>query len=704
MKVIAAMRLLFLLTLTALLVSPDVTLAAGKPAKKATYDDNVVPILREKCFACHGQDRKSGGLRVNNYTSLMAGGGSGAVIKPGDADGSLLYQLVTHKQEPNMPPKSPPLPKEMLDVIRQWIEAGAPENSGSKVVVANKPKFNLSLSSVSKGRPVGPPPMPHNLPTLPIVHTSRANAITAIASSPWAPLVAVAGEGQVSLYNSDTLDLVGVLAFPEGVPYVLKFSRNGSLLLAGGGIGGKSGRVVVWKVTTGERVFTVGDETDAVLAADISADQTQIALGGPSKMIRIYSTKDGKLLREIKKHTDWVLSLEYSPDGVLLATTDRNGGLFVWEAFTGREYFSLRGHTAAVTDLSWRPDGNVLASCSEDGTIRLWEMENGNQIKSWGAHGGGAESISYTHDGRLVSCGRDRVTRVWNGNGNQQRAFDAFTDIALRAAFSDDGKRVIAGDWTGSIRVWDAATGKQVGSLRANPPTLVERLESAHKELAARKAAYEQVVKLAAASQAAADQASAALTAAQQELAARVAQHQAAQTALAKLQNDLKQATAGLPAAQGKLAAKETAARVYADACSRLETAAAQARDKKEFTVEVTKAQKLRDLSAHERAQAKHALETMQGALKSAQQGLPAAQQALTQTAAAVQAGQKVVSARTQDAQKAVAKANVDKTAVTRAAAEGLAAANSLAEKWNAVLAASRPPQKATAKANMPPG
>ena len=54
---------------------------------------------------------------------------------------------------------------------------------------------------------------------------------------------------------------------------MLKFSRNGGLLLAGGGRGGQSGKVVVWDVKTGKRIFEVGNEPDAVLAADISADQ-----------------------------------------------------------------------------------------------------------------------------------------------------------------------------------------------------------------------------------------------------------------------------------------------------------------------------------------------------------------------------------------------------------------------------------------------
>src|SRR5437660_580966 len=240
-----------------------------KPAK-VTYEEHVLPILRDKCIGCHSPDKSRGGLVVSTYTSIMAGGSSGEVVKPGDPDNSRLFQLVSHKQEPFMPPKSPPIPPENVETIRNWILDGALENSGSKAKIVNKPKFDIALSSINKGKPDGPPPMPSiHLGLEPVVRTSHASAITALASSPWAPLVAVAGQKQVLLYHSDTLELLGVLPFPEGTPYVLKFSRNGSLLLAGGGRGAKSGRAVVWSVQTGERIFEVGDESDAVLAADI---------------------------------------------------------------------------------------------------------------------------------------------------------------------------------------------------------------------------------------------------------------------------------------------------------------------------------------------------------------------------------------------------------------------------------------------------
>src|SRR5947209_6034182 len=132
---------------------------AGMQAK-VTYDEHVLPLLRDKCVACHNQDKKRAGLILDNYTRVIQGSSSGAVVKPGDPEGSALYRVVAHKEEPFMPPKSPMLAKADLDLISKWIEGGAPENSGSKVTVAPKSGSDISLPRAVRGKPEGPPPMP----------------------------------------------------------------------------------------------------------------------------------------------------------------------------------------------------------------------------------------------------------------------------------------------------------------------------------------------------------------------------------------------------------------------------------------------------------------------------------------------------------------------------------------------------------------
>lgn len=463
-----------------LLVASASTQAADE---KITYADHVQPIFRAKCFACHNPDKKSGGLDLTNYTAMKEGGSSGDVVEAGDADSSYLWLLVNHESEPYMPPKADKLPDEMLAVIKAWIVGGALDTKSSKAVVRPKAKMEFALSFGSTGRPDGPPPLPTRLSLQPIVHTERTTAVNSIATSPWAPLVAISGQKQILLYNTKTLELAGTLAFPEGEPHVLKFSRSGHLLLAGGGQGAAAGRVVVFNVKNGERIFEIGDELDAVMGADISSDHRFIALGGPQKVVRVFSTETSEVVYEIRKHTDWVSAVSFSPDGVLLATGDRNGGVFVWEADTGREYLGLKGHTGRITGFSWRADSNVVASASEDASVRLWEMENGKQIKSWGAHGGGTASVDFTRDGEIVTAGRDKTVKLWKGDGAAIRTFEAFGDLALATAYCDETKRVIGGDWTGLVRVWNAADGKRLTELSTNPMTLESRLALAQTDV-----------------------------------------------------------------------------------------------------------------------------------------------------------------------------------------------------------------------------
>ncbi len=494
-------------------------LAAPPDDKKITYTDQVSAIFQARCNSCHNGDKQKGGLSLDSYGNAMKGGSSGQVIEPGDPDSSRLFALVSHSEEPKMPPNSPKLPDAELAAIKAWIAAGAPETSGS-APVAVKPKMNFKLDPSAIGKPVGTPAMPEGLITEPVVVSPKANAITALASSPWAPLVAVSGHKQVLLYDTAKNRLAGVLPFPEGTVHVLKFTRDGAMLLAGGGRGGQSGRVIVWDVKTGKRLFEVGKEYDAVLAADISPDRSLVALGGPGKILKVYGSSDGELVYESKKHTEWVTAIEFSPDGVLLASGDRNGGLVVWEAATGREFYDLRGHQLAITDVSWRLDSNLLASASEDTTVKLWEMQNGTQIKNWGAHGAGTLSVRFAKDGRLVTTGRDRVAKVWDQNGGQQRQLEAFNDLAIRAVFTHDDAEVIAGDWSGEVRVFELKEGKRLANLAANPAPIAVRLTQAEQALAVAQAAADAATKEMAAVQADAEAKAKAAGAGQAALAA----------------------------------------------------------------------------------------------------------------------------------------------------------------------------------------
>lgn len=494
---------------------------------KVTYDDHVAPIFRQRCSACHSPTSKKADLDVTTYLNLMQGGASGAAIEPGDAASSYLFALVNHDAEPYMPQNADKLPDAELELLRKWIDGGALENKGSK---AAKPKAKKSVAvEVVPGVRPEVIPLPPRMVLEPFYRMTKPTMARSLATSPWAPLVAVASQRQVLLYNTTTLDLVGVYPFPEGQPNVVRFSRDGRLLLAGGGHPAASGKVVVWDIATGERITEIGNELDAVLAADISADHKLVALAGPQRTVRVYSTETGEQQYEITKHTDWVLAVEFSPDGVLLATADRSNGLYVWEAHTGRDYLTLNGHTAAINGISWRGDSNVLASGSEDGTVRLWEPENGAQVANWNAKSA-VLALEFARDGRLVTCGRDQIVRVWDQAGKALIESAPLGDVAVSATFCDESLRAFAGSWAGVVQAYNVQDAAVVGALATNPPTLEERLAAAQQALPEKSAAAAPLV-------AAAQQAEVLLAAAQ-------ATFTAAQTDMDNVQARVDQAVA----------------------------------------------------------------------------------------------------------------------------------------------------------------
>jgi hypothetical protein len=464
-------------------------LCAARAQEKVTYNDHVLPLIEQHCANCHNPDKKKGDLVLTSYNELLKGGGSGAVVAAGNPDSSKLWKAITHAEEPTMPPKKPKLADKELDVFKKWIAGGLLETTGSKAVAAARPSVDLTMKVSSAGKPDGPPPMPVDLPIEPVVHAKRGTAINGLAASPWAPLVAIAGQKQVLLFNTTNLDLVGILPFGEGQPWDLKFSRSGKLLLAAGGHAAMSGRVVLWNVESGERVTTLGEEYDTILAADISPDQSKVALGGPSRLVKIHSTKTGEAEHKLKKHTDWVTAVAFSPNGEFLATADRNGGVVIWDPDNGQELFTTAGHKTAVTSLSWRDDSRVVASSSEDGSVKLWETSEGKQARTWNAHSGGAMCIAFSHEGHVVTCGRDGAVTTWSGDGSKLKSGEFFGETALRCAFSHDGSRFIASDFAGRVAVWNAVNGKRLGELDANPLLLPDQLAVAQKrveELASR--------------------------------------------------------------------------------------------------------------------------------------------------------------------------------------------------------------------------
>ncbi|MEL6105834.1 MAG: DUF1553 domain-containing protein, partial [Planctomycetota bacterium] len=91
-----------------------------------TLHRDVLPVLREHCFRCHGKATK-GGLRLDSLEEMLAGGDSGwAAVEAGSADESeLVLRLQSDDPDQKMPPDGDGPNAEQISAIAGWIDSGA---------------------------------------------------------------------------------------------------------------------------------------------------------------------------------------------------------------------------------------------------------------------------------------------------------------------------------------------------------------------------------------------------------------------------------------------------------------------------------------------------------------------------------------------------------------------------------------------------
>ncbi len=466
----------FLLGLCALVCHFAMTAFAAEETRSVNFDEHIAPIFKRHCWQCHGDAKQEAGLNLASYASAIKGGSGGAVLMSGRASGSRLFKALTAEDPAErMPPENDPLPKEQIALIKNWIDGGLKQSASSAAL----PTKTLSFTPTAAVASSGPAVMPEKLQPVPTTKTTRPFPILALASSPRASLIAAAGYERIDLLDPQSKDVLGSVAFPEGEPQVLRFSRSGAVLLAAGGRPVQNGSAVLFDVKTGKRLAEIGNEADSVLAADLSADERLVAIGGSSRVVKVFSTTDGALQHSLVKHTDWITAIAFSPDGKLLASADRVGNIHLWDAKGGGVVLPLSEHKAAVRALAWRADSQVLASCGEDGLIVWWEIAKGwpaiskadahPPVRPAGTYGkiaNGVLDASFGPKGELVTCGRDGSVRLWASDGTALKEFKLDADpkspdarsrtrsMPLRAVVNADGTRVIAGDSAGRVHSW----------------------------------------------------------------------------------------------------------------------------------------------------------------------------------------------------------------------------------------------------------
>jgi WD40 repeat protein len=279
---------------------------------------------------------------------------------------------------------------------------------------------------------------------------------------------AALGQGQVKdgPQASRLLQRLGTNQLRHGSRILcLAYSPNGQILAAGGG----SDPVRVWDANTGQQKFTCNETwINSIL---FSPRGSVIVTGGEFKSIRLWEAATGKDAGKLDGHKYAVKALALSPDGTLLVSGGQDGVIILWEMLTKKQITALKEHTGEVTSLAFCPaiDVPLFVSGSNDRTIRVWDADN-NKVKTTIDARCGVLAVAISPNGKTVfSAGDDNLIRSWDAEtGKLQDTFKGHDDMVVSLAVTRDGKTLVSGGRDKSIRLWNL-------QAKNEPPRIIPR-------------------------------------------------------------------------------------------------------------------------------------------------------------------------------------------------------------------------------------
>jgi WD40 repeat protein len=442
----AAAYLAALLAVACAVHAPLARNGSGSPGVSFTQVDE---ILRDSCEHCHNADKAKGGLLMDSYAALVAGGEHGSALVPGESASSRLMQMIEGKLTPRMPYKEDPLSRAQVELIRRWIDEGAP-------------------GPVATDGPA-PPPREVEIPDIkPLVPAT--GAVAALAFDPATRRIAVGTYKSVHLMALADRAWTATLNDHADLIRAVAFSPDGTRLAVAGGPSGRYGEIKVWDVTAAapKLVSTIHGHTDSILAIAFSPDGGTIASGSYDKLVKLWHVADGKVIGTLKEHSDAVYAVAFMPGGSELLSAAGDRTVKIWSVADGKRLFTVNDSLDALYTAAVHPSGRWFAAAGADRMIRTWAWNRGTPAggsatlqASTFAHGESVLRLAYSSDGNvLASAGADRVIKLWDAATlREKQAFEAQPDWVMGLALSADGKLLAAGRYDGTIGLYALAGG-----------------------------------------------------------------------------------------------------------------------------------------------------------------------------------------------------------------------------------------------------
>jgi WD40 repeat protein len=345
-----------------------------------------------------------------------------------------------------------------------------------------------------------------NLASRKELHRFAAPQVQRVAFSPDGRRVFGCGPKGVSVWDTETGRLVHRLDLAVKQPICVALTPDGRRVLYGCGharLGNgdsvsKDGALRLYDVASGKELWSVEGLPTAVLSIAVApdgrhalsagglirahrvADQPDLWVGvGEDCAPRLWDLETGKLVRRLAEPAVPVTAISFSPDGrrALSASefpdflADHDRSVRLWDVASGRELRRFEGHTHEVSAAVFTPDGRRAVSVGwrdQPATLRVWDLDSGWEVIELGRpRPWEPATVTLAPDGRRALAGeRDGTVRLWDLAARRElHCLKGHTDPVTLAVFSPDGRLAVTYD--GELIVWDLRTGQLRHRIRS---------------------------------------------------------------------------------------------------------------------------------------------------------------------------------------------------------------------------------------------
>lgn len=213
-------------------------------------------------------------------------------------------------------------------------------------------------------------------------------------------------------------------------------------------------------------------------------EQREKGLGRGNQNLKHSNGKGGKSL---KGHTAAIDCLAVSKDGKLLASASEDKTVVIWDLAAGKETQTIKGHTDGVISVSFSPDAKQVVTTSLDKTVRVWDVAGAKEIADFKVErmaevkdakgkvskvkelGREFTHAVFTNDGKKIVAGNlDGVIKIYDLNAKTEAKELKAHDGVLALALSPNGQKLATGGWDGTIKLWNVADGNLLKTIKAH--------------------------------------------------------------------------------------------------------------------------------------------------------------------------------------------------------------------------------------------